>query len=57
MSVWVILADGQVDQMVESTKDKQREIRDLRKMGFDVSVKRFANAADAEAYMDSKKGY
>lgn len=57
MSVWVILADGEVDQMVESTNDKQREMRDLRKLGFDVSVKRFANVADAETYMDSKRGY
>ena len=57
MSVWVILADGEVDQVVESTKAKQREMRDLRKMGCNVSVKRFANWADAEAYMDSKRGY
>lgn len=57
MSVFVIIADGECDQIVETTRDKQREMRDLRKMGCDVSVKQFANMAAAGAYVDSKKGY
>ena len=57
MKVFVILADGEIDQIVEGTAAKSREVRDLRAMGCDVSVKQFSSWADANAYEDKKRGY
>ena len=57
MSAWAILCDGDFDQIVESSLCRTKEVRDLTKMGFKVTTKKFPRAADAEAWADKQRGY
>jgi hypothetical protein len=54
--VWVILADGQHDLTGEGEKAATKHAKDLKRMGFEVTIKWFNNWYDAEAYEDKIKG-
>jgi hypothetical protein len=48
---------AEVDQIVGTRREADKEVRDLKKMGFeDAYVKPFATWAEAEAYADKLKG-
>lgn len=53
---FVILADGDVDQICGAKGEAAREAADLRKMGFDVRVKKFATWKEAQDYQDKHEG-
>jgi hypothetical protein len=54
---WVILADGDVDQICYSEREARREKRDLEAMGYAVKIKAFATVAEAEQFEDKRRGY
>lgn len=50
---FVVLCDGEVDQICGSKAEAQREVKDLKKMGFEnVKMKAFASWAEAHAFED-----
>ncbi|CAB4138773.1 hypothetical protein UFOVP344_45 [uncultured Caudovirales phage] len=55
--VFVILADGEIDQMVETQAIANREKRDLEKMGCTVKIKKFEDWQQAEAFETKKRGW
>lgn len=55
--IYVLIADGEVDQVCETKRDKDREVRDLRKMGCHVIAHAFATWDSAQAFIDKKQGY
>lgn len=57
MSVYVIIADGTIDQIVEGKEQLIKERRDLRAMGCTVTSKEFPSWAEAEAYETKKRGW
>lgn len=58
LAAYVIMCDGDVDQICYSKREADKEVRDLKKMGFDrVSAKKFDSAWKAEEYADKKRGY
>ena len=54
---WVIVADGEIDQIVGSEREAKREARDLREMGCTVKVRQFDSWHAAEDYADKVRGY
>lgn len=57
-AAWVIICDGDVDQICYSKREADKEVKDLGKMGFDnVKAKKFPTWAAAEEYADKKRGY
>ena len=55
--VFVIIADGDIDQMVETQAIANREKRDLEKMGCTVKIKKFEDWQQAEAFEDKQRGW
>ena len=61
--VYMILADGDCDQIVEDLLIAKREKRDLEAMGCEVRIRIFRDATlqgawqRAEAYQDKPRGY
>lgn len=50
---FMVICDGDCDQICGSKAEAQREAKDLKKMGFDkVTVKAFATWAEAHAFED-----
>lgn len=57
-SVYMILCDGDVDQIVETKAIAEREKKDLIKLGCDnVKIKIFPSWEAAEAYETKKRGW
>ena len=54
--LYCLIADGTFDQVCESTADRDREVKDLRKLGFVVKVKQVANWQAADALEDKMRG-
>ncbi len=55
---FMLINDGECDQICGSEAEAKRERKDLISMGCDnVRIKRFENWADAEAFEDKMKGY
>lgn len=54
--LFVIICDGTFDQICEGEKSRDREKRDLKRMGFTVKVKPVATWAEAEALEDKMRG-
>jgi len=52
MTLYVIIADGELDQVCETLLVAQREIHDLRVMGCKVQVKQFATWNEVNAFED-----
>lgn len=57
MTVYVILCDGDVDQISDCPEATAQEKKDLLDMGFEVTVKSFHSWEEAEAFEDKKRGY
>lgn len=54
---FMVICDGQCDQICGTMAEAKREAKDLRGMGFDsVKVKAFDTWADAHAYEDALRG-
>lgn len=51
--VWAILADGELDQIAYSPRDRDRELRDLRAMGFSAKAKRYASEGEVYSRLES----
>ena len=54
MPAYVIIADNEVDQIVETKEIAAREKRDLVEMGCAVRIREFASMRDAEEWVDLK---
>lgn len=54
MGGFVVIADGEVDQIVETRALANREKRDLERMGCAVTIKGFASMGDAETWADKR---
>lgn len=52
--LYMIIADGELDQVCETEATMKREKRDLQKMGCVVTVKRFATWEELNAYADKR---
>lgn len=50
--IYVLVADGTIDQICEDEASKNREVRDLKKMGCEVKVKCFPTWTLANQYVD-----
>lgn len=55
MAAYVIIADDEVDQICDSAKEANREIRDLRAMGCKVRKHTFESRNEAEAWADVRQ--
>lgn len=55
--VYMLIADGTIDQIVETEALAKRERRDLEKMGCEVRVKRFPSWEAADAYEAKHRGW
>ena len=55
--VFMIMADGEPDQIVETREIAKREAKDLRDMGCNVKVKPFPTWEAAYAFEDKFKAY
>lgn len=52
LPAWVIIADGEIDQICGSAKEARKEVRDLKRMGCEARSKRFPNWPAAQDYAD-----
>jgi hypothetical protein len=53
MAGFVIIADGSVDQIVETKTIANREKKDLEELGCEVRIKSFLTMAEAEYWADN----
>lgn len=53
--VYMLIADGEPDQIVETQEIAKREAGELRRLGCNVRVKPFATWEEAYAYEDRRK--
>lgn len=54
--LYCLIVDGTFDQVCESTQDRDREVKDFRRLGYGVKVKPVANWQAAEALEDKMRG-
>lgn len=54
--LYCLIADGTFDQVCTCTAERDREVKDLRKMGFVVKVKPVKDWQAAEALEDKMRG-
>lgn len=55
---YMLLNDGECDQICGSEKEAKREKKDLISLGCEnVKIKKFATWAEAEAFEDKLRGY
>lgn len=54
MSVFAVIADGELDQICGSKVEATKEKRDLLKMGCEVKVKEFDSEDKAYQWCDAK---
>ena len=52
---WMLIADGEIDQICDSEAEAKREAKDLRDLGCEVKIKHFTSRALAEQYEDDQK--
>jgi hypothetical protein len=54
MSVFMIIADNEIDQIVETKAAADKERTDLKAMGCSVQIKRFDSWQQADDYEDRR---
>ena len=54
---YVVIADGEIDQLLEGHDYMLNEVQDLRDMGCHVRCIKFNSMAEAQAYADKWEGY
>lgn len=55
--LYVIICDGTFDQVCENERQRDKEVKDLRKMGFGVKVKKVPNWEAADALESKMRGW
>lgn len=55
--IYVIIADGEIDQIVEGKAIAQREKRDLQRMGCEVKLKAFEHWDAAHEFESRHRGW
>lgn len=55
--VWAIIADGELDQIAYTPRERDNEMRDLRAMGFNVRARQFESEAAVNAHQDSGRAW
>lgn len=56
-AAFVVIADGEIDQICGTLREARREAADLRAMGCVTRVKQFATWQEAHAFEDKRRGY
>ena len=54
---YVVIADGELDQLLEGYDHMLNEVQDLRDMGCHVRCIKFDSMAEAQTYADNWEGY